>query len=287
MRTMITHDKMAFVAVVLVLLLLLTIPLGSLKAWLYPLVRDMAQAKLNYETRSMAVYETTHFTIKYSPSDAAMVSMVAEAAEAAYSPVTDTLGAAPKGKTLLVVYPDRKELNKVFGWANDQSAMGVYWGGVIQLLSPKEWLQAGESTAEFIRSGPMVHEFTHLVFDHMTNGNYTRWFTEGLAQYVEYKANGYEWISKTNSLAGGLYSQQQLDANFDNLPDQSLAYRQSLAAVRYIAEVHGEAKLHEVIQALQDGQSTPEAISSVLGMTYDEFGTAWTQWAKTHMTNKK
>ena len=47
----------------------------------------------------------------------------------------------------------------------------------------------------------------------------------------------------------------ELDGNFDDLPNQALAYRESLAAVRYIADVYGEAKLQQVIEALQAGQS--------------------------------
>ena len=250
--------------------------------WLYPLVRQTAQAKMNYETRSLAVCETAHFTIKYDQQDADVVQMVAQAAEKAYQPVIDALGYSPEGKSLVLIYPNRQELNQAFGWSGDQSAMGVYWGGVIQVLSPHVWLK-DTSQEEFIHSGPMVHEFTHLVFDHMTEGNYPRWFTEGLAQYVEYKVNHYEWRSRSNSLAGKVYTMAELDANFDALPDQSLAYRESLAAVRYIAEVQGEAKLRQVIGALRGGKNLQQAIADTLGMDYDTYTAAWQQWAAATM----
>ena len=279
MRSIIGNEKVVISLVLLAMVLFALLPLRPPRIWLYPLLRDMAQAKLDWQARDMAVYETEHFRIKYTAADEDTVIMVAQAAEAAYRPVTAALGVEPRGKTLLLVYPDRREMNQVFGWSGDQSAMGVYWGGVIQLLSPHGWLQAGESTAEFIRSGPMVHEFTHLVFDHMTNGNYSRWFTEGLAQYVEYKTSGYEWLTNTNRQPGSLYSQADLDGDFDNLPDQSLAYRASLTAIRYIAEVYGEQKLQEVMRRMQQGQSCKAAIADSLELDYEQFGNKWRQWA--------
>ncbi len=273
------------ISVVAIIVLAVTaIILAPVKARMlaYPLARRAAEAKLDYETRDMATYQTPHFTIRYSQADAPTVAMVAQAAEAAYAPVTGALGYAPGGKTLVVIYPDRSALNRNFGWSGDQSAMGVYWGGVIEVLSPSAWFKGG-TPGEFTRTGPMVHEYTHLVFDHVTSGNYPRWFTEGLAQYLEYKVNGYEWRTAGNALTGRLYTQGELDGNFDALPDQALAYRESLAAVRYIAAVHGEARLRAVIAALAAGRPLPGAINDALGMDYGMYAAEWQKWAKDNM----
>jgi hypothetical protein len=246
--------------------------------WLYPLVRKAAQSKLEYQTRAMPVWETEHFRIKYTPLDADIVPMVAEASEEAYSSVTALMGYSPKDKIIIVIQPTREELRKVFGWEGTETAMGVYWGGSIQLLSPRLWM-AGQTTADFIQSGPMVHEFTHLVLDYMTNGNYSRWFTEGLAQYMEYRVNGYEWRQASNKLSQQLYSMNELEGDFDRLPNQSLAYRESFMAVRYIAEVYGEDKLQQAILSLTKGQSMTKAIQTVTGLNYAEFVLRWPAWA--------
>lgn len=271
-------------AVIVLLLALFVFFLAPVKPRMlvYPLAREAAQAKMDYETRQMAAYETPHFIIKYNSADQTAAAMVAEAAEAAYQPVAASLGYAPQGKTLVVMYHDRSELNRNFGWSGAQSAMGVYWGGVIQVLSPDAWLGGG-TTGDFIRSGPMVHEYTHLVLDHMTSGNYPRWFTEGLAQYMEYRVNGYEWRTADNSLHGRLYGQAELDRDFDSLPSQALAYRESLAAVRYIVDVGGEAGLRQVIAALAAGRTMEQAIAGSLGMDYGTFSANWPQWAKNNM----
>jgi hypothetical protein len=257
-------------------------PASRLGMRVYPLIREAAAAKMDYQTRNLSVAETPHFTIKYAEQDADTVAIVAQAAEAAYQPVTQGLGYTPGGKTIIVINQSRQELNRAFGWSGDQSAMGVYWGGVIQVLSPRVWLR-DTSAESFIRSGPMVHEYTHLVLDHLTRGNYPRWFTEGLAQYEEYKVNGYEWRTANNSLQGQLYPMTALDENFDGLTNQALAYRESLAAVRYIAAVHGEDKLRQLISFLAAGCSMEDAVAAALGMDYSEFAAAWPHWARANM----
>ncbi|MDU4961016.1 MAG: peptidase MA family metallohydrolase [Sporomusaceae bacterium] len=266
------------VAVLLMAAIFFLTPL-RLSMLFYPLARQAAQSKLDYETRDYSVVATEHFTVRYRDGDHTMAQLVADAAEQAYEPVTAMLGQELNRKTLIVMYPDRGELRKAFGWSGDESAMGVYWGGVIQVLSPRDWMRSGVTAAEFIQSGPMVHEFTHLIFDHQTNGNYPRWFTEGLAQYAEYRINGYEWLTRTNSLSGQLYSIDDLDRRFDELPNQSLAYRQSFAAVRYIAEVHGEDALRSITGQLRDGRSFKQAITVVLAMSYADYDQSWRQWA--------
>lgn len=250
--------------------------------WLYPLVRQAVVMKIDYQTQEMLAQETPHFIIRYTESDADMVAMVAQAAEAAYEPVTSALQYVPGSKTLILIYPDRQAMKQAYGWAGDASAMGFYWGGVIQILSPKVWMNRPELN-EFIATGPLAHEYTHLVFDHMSRGNYSRWFTEGLAQYVEYRVNGYEWMTVDNQLTGKLYTMAELDRDFDNLSNQSLAYRQSLAAVRYIAEVHGDEALTQVMTYLAKGKKVPKAIEKSLGMDYATYEAMVNLWAQGNM----
>lgn len=288
MRKVLIGEANTFIMVaglLFILMLVFAMPTKP-RMWLYPLVRQAVQIKVNYEARDMATYETAHFRIKYAPVDADTVSMIGQAAEAAYQPVVETLQYAPSGKTLILIHSNKNQLRQAFGWSGNESAMGVYWGGTIQLLSPHVWLNDGESVEEFIHSGPMVHEYTHLVFDHITNGNYPRWFTEGLAQYVEYRANHYEWITADNVLDDRMYTMRELEDSFDELSNQSLAYRQSLAAVRYVAEVYGDDTLQDVVKSLRAGDSLEKAIRKNVGMDYAAFENSWKQWAEVHMNKK-
>lgn len=289
MRTliqMIPGGVPAVVGLVLAAMLLSIVP-GRPQMWLYPLVRQATQYKINYQTRDMPAKETPHFIVKYTEPDADMADMVATAAEAAFAPVTGALNYTPGGKTLILIYPDRESMQKAYGWAGDASAMGFYWGGVIQVLSPKAWMKNAQSTEEFITTGPIAHEYTHLVLDYLARGNYSRWFTEGLAQYMEYRLNGYEWITAGNRLTGQLYTMEELRSDFDELPNQALAYRQSLAAVRYIAEVYGDAKLGQVLSYLQAGVKVDKAIEKSLGLDAATFEALVNQWAKGNMKEYK
>lgn len=286
MRKMTVAETTVLVSLLLAALFFVQVPVKP-QMWFYPLARQVFQAKMNYETRDMMKYETEHFVVKYTQADAGVVQMVANAAEEAYRPVTSILGYAPKDKGVLVIYPDKRQLNQVFGWSSAESAMGVYYGGVIQVLSPRGWLKEAGSTQEFIQTGPVLHEYTHLVFDYMTNGNYSRWFTEGLAQYLEYKVNDYEWLTKNNMLNGKLYTMTEMENNFDGLDNKSLAYRQSLAAIRYIGDVHGDEKLRSIIGDLTQGMSLEKAISSNLKMSYADYDQAWRIWAAGNMNNLK
>lgn len=284
MRKMVQYQMIAVAGLLAMVFFVMLGPVRP-QMWLYPLVRQATVAKINFETRTMTVRETPHFVIKYTAADAGIVDMVAVAAERAYEPVTRELGYVPPSKTTILIYPDKSELRKAFGWSGDESAMGVYWGGVIQLLSPRAWMQNGASLDEFIHSGPVAHEFTHLVFDLMTNGNYSRWFTEGLAQYTEYRVNHYEWITPANNLHGQLYTMAQLDDSFDDLSNQALAYRESLAAIRYITDNYGDDRLRQIIGELQHGVRLERAIPDALGMSYADYETAWQQWAIANMAN--
>lgn len=287
MRPVTVSDTPILIGLLALFLTLLFVHLSiKPRMWLYPVVRQAAMAKLDYETRAMEEYKTEHFLIKYTAGDADQVAMVAEAAEAAYRPVTEIMGYVTGKKAVIYIYPNRQEMRKAIGWSGDESAMGVYYTGVIQVLSPKEWLQKGETAATFLHNGPVAHEFTHLVLDYQTNGNYTRWFTEGLAQYTEYKVNHYEWITPTNHLTGKLYTLSDMDEHFDDLPNQALAYRESLAAVRFIAENFGEGKLRQIDGLLAQGRSLKEAISAALGLTYVEYDQNWQTWAFDHMEER-
>lgn len=50
-----------------------------------------------------------------------------------------------------------------------------------------------------------------------------RWFTEGLAQRIEYQVSGYLWIEQDSTLRQKLYSLDELEKRFDRLSNQPLA----------------------------------------------------------------
>ncbi|MCL6558192.1 MAG: hypothetical protein K6U74_05215 [Firmicutes bacterium] len=255
---------------------------AGVKFFGYGVVREIAKAQVIAGTWNMAKLTSEHFYIKYMPEDRAEAMLVLETAEKFHTPVTEDFGFFPRRKIPLILYSSREELNRSFGWEAKESAMGVYWAGAIRVLSPAAWvgeIDPKRAREVFISSGPMAHELTHLMVDYLTGGNYPRWFTEGVAQWEEYKLTGFQFNDAAGSLNQPLYSLKELTLDFDSLPNQSLAYRQSFAAVRYIVNFYGDDALLDLMKSLSKGHDFSEAMEKVLGLSPAAFEAKYQAWA--------
>lgn len=252
----------------------------------YSVVREAIRTTTLLQTRNWPKVEGAHFVVRYSKgtTEEAMAKLVLKNAEQIYQPVIKAYGYKPGGKITVVLYPTREALGRTFGWSADESAMGVYWGGVIRVLSPEQWINSGEKgdmAAVFAQSGPMAHELTHLVVDYKTRGNYTRWLTEGIAQYKENQVTGFEFNDPAGRLDQPLYSLAQMDDQFDALPNQALAYSESLSAIRYLGRRYGEDKINLLLDDLGRGRTMDQAFQDVCGVNMSTFEKQWHQWIKT------
>lgn len=258
--------KTASLILVLLLVAVLLISRNS-----HSLMRIAVGQEINLKTAGFSETDTEHFKIKYTLEDQDYVTLIAESAEEAYQSVSQTFGREPAAKTTIVVYPDSVSLANSFGWDRNEKAMGVYWGGSIRILSPREWVDSADAQQQFMDEGPMVHEFAHLMVDEITRGNYNRWWTEGVAQYVEKQITGFEFA---DPFAGGntayYYELHSLEKNFDNL-NQSVSYWESLKIVEYMADKYGERSLYDILEALGSGQTMQQAVQSTLGISYKTF----------------
>ena len=265
LKTAVSAKSMVLV-LVFVLLITLLISKNS-----QALMRFMVGQEVNLKTAHFDHYQSEHYDIKYTPVDEPYVKLIAGVAEEAYDTVSSVFGLEPGGRTIIVVYPDSSSLSQSFGWDKDENAMGVYWAGSIRILSPREWLEEQDMQLKFAQEGPMVHEFAHLMVDEISRGNYNRWWTEGMAQYVEKKITGFEFPSP---FAEGkkieYYPLKQLAKRFDEL-DQSIAYWESLQAAEYIADRYGAASLFNITRQLGQGKSLEQAIENTLAISYTEW----------------
>lgn len=269
------------VALVIVISALLMANWTIPKTYIYGILRELAKDNALYKVQHLMILEGQHFIVHYEPENADLAPMVLENAEKVYQPVVNAFGYQPKEKVNIIVYPTRGALNKSFGWEADESAMGVYWAGVIRVLAPDQWIDTAddqELTKIFASDGPMAHEFSHLVIDYRTRGNYPRWLTEGLAQYQEYKLTGFRFTEPQGRLTSQLYPFDQMDKHFDYLPNQSLAYRQSLAAVQFLVEQYGANSLEELLQELGKGVALPKAVQDTIGLDSDSYEQVFAQW---------
>jgi len=256
------------------------------RAYIYGAIREIVKTGTLLKVRNLSKLEGKNFTVYYQAEDRQVARLVLDTAEKSYHPVVEGLGFQPARKVPVIIYPTREALGSTFGWDADESAMGVYWAGVIRVLSPRQWVDATdpeEMRRIFESNGPMAHEFTHLVVDYLTRGNYPRWFTEGIAQYKEYQITGFLFRDPGSSLDQPLYPLSRMDANFDYLPNQSLAYRQSLIAIQYIVEEYGPDKLDSILSNLGRGMSLNRSFEAALGVNLERFEKNLHNWIDEHL----
>lgn len=250
------------------IILILVVAIGLLITRNYnQVLKAMVQQETRWSTANFLQTSSSHFEMRYTSPDYDQIAMIEGAAEKAYSSVTGIFGREPDKKTTLVVYPDESSLARSFGWDKDEKAMGVYWGGTIRILSPRAYLQDGQVEERFYQEGPMVHEFTHLMVDELSKGNYNRWWTEGVAQYIEKQVTGFEFAAPAK---GHYYDLATLEKEFDHL-DQRVAYWESLELTEMIVDEYGEDKIFVILEYLGQGMNMQQAIEAGLQVSYNSF----------------
>lgn len=234
--------------------------LQDLRYVVYRAFNKTIALKLDYQTRKYHTLEGDKFTVRHTEADRELAVYILALADDYYSEVEEMLGstAAHHGKIPLVIYPDVDSLAKSFGQGGDKRAVGVYWADSIRLLSPRVWADAGSDAdkirEKFREEGPLTHEITHLFIDHQTRGSYSRWFTEGMAQYAERQITGFILGEPSPSMKRKDLSLDQMEAAFDSESHQLLAYWRSLQAVDYLVDNFGLDRLKTFINELyQEG----------------------------------
>lgn len=252
----------------LVVLWLCRYPNGP-KVYLYSVMRWVARRRALARVARWPCLCGPRLKVWYEPgTDPAMAQIVLRVAEEYLDPVARLLGGGLAGEKIpVVVYRERRSLGEGLGWSPEENAMGLYWAGVVRILSPSDWIGAddpAQTEAVFRREGPVAHELAHLLVDYRARGNYPRWLTEGIAQQVERRLTGCRAPGFAGSFARW-YALEALDRDFDALPDQDLAYRQSLLLADFLAGSCGPEGLVPLLDALGRGCTLAQALRRVLG----------------------
>lgn len=203
--------------------------------------------------------DTPHFKIIYLPQNKKDILQIADAAEKTYEIVGKDFDFYPKDKTPIIVYKDNATLQKAFHWSQDESTQGVYYNGIIYIQTPSAWIDPKDNDTKdiFFAKGPMVHEYTHLVVDRKTSGNYSRWFTEGVAQLEEERVTGYTLEEDFDIDDDTKYSIEEILHNFDQLEDVPKAYIQALDMTKALTRKNTD-KISEIFPLLKTGKSIDE-----------------------------
>ncbi|MBS4021157.1 MAG: hypothetical protein KGZ79_01860 [Dethiobacter sp.] len=224
--------------------------------------------------------ESDYFHIRINAADSELAPRLAQEADRVVGEVAKLLPHIHKtDKPWLIIAPDQKTLKAAFSWGEGTGALGVYMVDTLTILSPSawDWVTKEKRLEVFLAEGPLAHEYTHYVLDLRTGGNYPYWFSEGLAQLVEYKLNGYEWVEQDSSLSD-FYTLAELESDFTALDRQALAYRQALSKVSYLESLRGMEGLNDLLDDLGRGISFYQALSEIYGLDRGSFTEQWQSW---------
>lgn len=215
-----------------------------------------ALAITSFKLKGYKSFDTPHFKIIYLPQNENDISQIADAAEKTYEIVGKDFNFYPKDKTPIIVYKDNYTLQKAFCWPEDESNQGVYCNGIIYVQTPSAWIDSVNDDIKdiFFAKGPMVHEYTHLVVDRKTSGNYSRWFTEGVAQLEEERVTGYTLKEDFDINEENIYSINEILYDFDKLKDVPKAYIQALDMTKALTRENIN-KIDELFSLLKAGKS--------------------------------
>lgn len=223
---------------------------------------------------------TAHFSVWHRADDPDAGRAAASVAEYLYDGVAALLdpdAAARWGAVTVVLHDDPWALARAVRGGAELHAAGVYHGGVIHIVSPRYYSPDGgvAQLVSAIRSdGPLAHELTHWLLDYQASGRVPRWWSEGVAQWVEREITGFVLTSPFPERARP-YPVLLLDLAFNRLPDQSAAYAQALGLVDAAVAVAAPEALAEVHRRLSGGLSLGRALRDVLGVGLTDLDRAW------------
>lgn len=159
------------------------------------------------------------------------------------------------------------------------------------LRHPESWAAgtANPSDARIaLRTGPgltgpgglksvLRHELAHVALAEATGGNYSRWLTEGYAQYASGEWSWEDaWHLQSVFLRRGAATLEEIDLRFRrHRSDARLGYLLSYTAVHELAALGGEAGLAGVFRRLREGATFEEAVWRTYGITSEALEARW------------
>ena len=255
--------KTIYILIPIVILVFMCVSFSeSLTTHFSPILNRIGKKHIMKSIKDYDSLETTHFTIRYKEGNIDDAIVTAKIAEKYYEDVTNMYNHKPKDKVQMIIYDSTEKMLKNTNLEGDEPPIGVYYSGVIHILEPDKWIDDKENIYNiYEKEGPVVHEFTHLIVDEITKGNYPLWLTEGLALYTEYSMTGFE--------IGPPFEEEEdmtiktLSDNFRNL-NQQLAYRKSFDIVRDVSNEQGFEKVNTMLNKLGEGRKVNTTMKSVL-----------------------
>jgi hypothetical protein len=161
----------------------------------------------------------------------------------------------------LVIAMEKGELNRQLGDGYSLESAGAYQSGVVLI-----GVDSNVSTDSIVST--LVHEMGHHYVHILARGNYPVWYTEGIAQLMEYTLLGRLWFDGIQYKDYYKYSMAELTEDFYGL-NQVSAYRQAFDLVLTIEKLGGGQANQQILRDLGRGSDFAKAVESHTGLDPD------------------
>lgn len=217
--------------------------------------------------------ETDHFVFLFMKQDSEAVSKLAEKLEQDRAKITADLGAAPKVKTMIYLYPNIESFHKaIVPSAGDQIAtwVGYHYNNIFSVIpeNPGSQLSEGQVRAD-IRIMSNIAALLPLA-----SGN-------AVPSYVYYGVSAYEAGIEFNDLKG--FVKKAADsgtlptlAEVEKMNNNTGGIQYGYIYVEFVAQTLGYKNLNDNLASLVKGES-PE---TVFGMTSQQLEEKWQAFLK-------
>ncbi len=208
--------------------------------------------------------ETLHFRLKYNGgADPELAEQVLKTLESEFGEISATLNYVPPEPIGVILYTNQTfmDITRAPSWS------GALNDGRIRV--PVEGLTS--MTDELARV--LKHELTHSFVGQKTGGRCPVWLQEGIAQYMEGKRSRVNAGALSAAYENHMeFSLLSYESSWLNLPADAAhnAYAWSLAVVETIVTVNGIDDLERILERINAGSTTEDAIRAVLHEDYSE-----------------
>jgi tetratricopeptide (TPR) repeat protein len=242
----------------------------------------LAKAQREHRTEGEFTHEVTrHFRIKFEGSENRnLYKTVLDILEEAYSEVGKVLSFYPKQEIIVFLYTQKQFF--------DVTRAPAWTGGI---FDGKIRIPAGgyEDHLDRLRQ-VLFHEYVHAVVHQITTQGITRvgenarsrvptWFHEGIAQYLEPENTSENTDERLRAwIKQGVFVELTLlQGSFLGFNNQlaTLAYDESLSAVRFMMEEFGPYGVQKFLNALAQSMTLDEAMRDAFFISYGEFQKRW------------
>jgi tetratricopeptide (TPR) repeat protein len=254
---------------------------------------------------SMQTCGAERFAIKYNDEyDKLLARYAVRHIEQVLPKLCKRFGYAPPGKTLIEIFNRSGGLDG-HQWFSARmvglpyiGTVAASTGYIVAMASPND-AQAGR---RMNWAQVLTHELVHVVTLQQTRFNCPHWYTEGLAVWTEGARRPDAWnkLLEERVAKKKLFNLDTLNFGFsrpESGGDWQLAYCQAELYVEYMLSLSrghgsqpaaaalqkGEERLRQMLDAYNDGLSTPDAIRRVFGVKQAEFERGYLAFLKREM----